>query len=76
MSLSFQGKILIGTRDSEIKEISEKNGANQTLVHGHSEGELWGLACHPKSMMCCTTSNDKTARVWDLNDKVGNPEHR
>nr|CAB3242507.1 echinoderm microtubule-associated protein-like 6 [Phallusia mammillata] len=65
-----KGKILVGTRDSEVMEIGEKNGACTTLVYGHTEGELWGLACHPTTMMCITTSDDKTARIWDVNEKV------
>ncbi|XP_078490103.1 echinoderm microtubule-associated protein-like 6 [Ciona intestinalis] len=65
-----KGKILVGTKDSEVMEIGEKNGACTTLVYGHTEGELWGLACHPTSLMCCTTSDDKTARIWDVNEKI------
>ena len=61
---------MVGTRNSEVIEIGEKSGGCATIVFGHGEGELWGLCCHPTSNMCCTTSLDKTARLWDLNEKV------
>jgi len=50
--------------------MAEKTGACTRLVCGHSEGALWGLACHPTSMLCCTASEDKSVRIWDLKQKV------
>lgn len=66
----FQGKIIVGTRDSQIYELGEKSGACSALVQGHGEGVLSGLACHPTSHTCCTVSLDKTVRVWDVDEKV------
>ncbi len=39
-------------------------------MNGHSEGELWGLAVHPKSHDFVTASCDKTIRSWSFENKV------
>ncbi|XP_064621338.1 echinoderm microtubule-associated protein-like 6 [Lineus longissimus] len=65
-----KGKILVGTKDSDLYEIGEKNGTCKALVHGHSEGELWGLAVHPTMERCVTASDDGTMRIWDLTTKA------
>ena len=61
-------KILIGTKNGEIIDI-DKDGVMSIIVQGHGEGELWGLACHPSKLECCTASDDKTLRVWSLESK-------
>ena len=52
--------LLIGTRGSEIYEISASDGSDQhggPLIQGHCEFELWGLDVHPsKSQVCTYTS--------------------
>ncbi|XP_074647902.1 echinoderm microtubule-associated protein-like 6 [Tubulanus polymorphus] len=65
-----KGKILVGTRDSDIYEIGEKTGTPKNIVHGHSEGELWGLAVHPSMERFATASDDCTVRIWDLLNKT------
>ena len=42
----------------------------QTLVCGHGEGEIWGLACHPDREVFVTASDDQTVRLWDAATKV------
>ncbi|KAM7447232.1 Echinoderm microtubule-associated protein-like 5 [Porites harrisoni] len=65
-----KGKILVGTKDSEIIEITEKTSTSQTLVRGHGEGEIWGLACHPDREVFVTASDDQTVRLWDVATKT------
>lgn len=67
----------MGTKDGEIIEVGEKNAASNILIDGHMEGEIWGLATHPSKDIFISASNDGTARIWDLADKVrGHPARR
>jgi microtubule-associated protein-like 6 len=61
-------KILIGTKNGEILDI-DKDGVMGIVVQGHGEGELWGLATHPNKIQCCTASDDKTLRIWNIESK-------
>lgn len=67
----FQGKILVGTRNSEIIEVGEKNAACNILVNGHVDGPIWGLATHPSRDFFLSAAEDGTVRLWDIADKVG-----
>lgn len=66
----------MGTKDGEIIEVGEKNAASNILIDGHMEGEIWGLATHPSKDIFISASNDGTARIWDLADKVRGPPHQ
>ncbi|XP_035383252.1 echinoderm microtubule-associated protein-like 6 isoform X2 [Electrophorus electricus] len=64
-----KGKILVGTKDGEIIEVGEKNAASNTLINGHTQGRIWGLATHPSKDIFISASDDGTIRIWDLTDK-------
>uniref|UniRef100_A0AAZ3QS25 Echinoderm microtubule-associated protein-like 6 n=1 Tax=Oncorhynchus tshawytscha TaxID=74940 RepID=A0AAZ3QS25_ONCTS len=64
-----KGKILVGTKDGEIIEVGEKNAASNTMINGHTQGRIWGLATHPSKDMFISASDDGTIRIWDLADK-------
>jgi microtubule-associated protein-like 6 len=38
-------------------------------MSGHFDGELWGVACHPKQLKCVTCGGDSYLRLWDLETK-------
>ncbi|KAI3380118.1 hypothetical protein SNEBB_001204 [Seison nebaliae] len=80
----YKNKILIGTKNSEIIEIDKNTGVTKHIMHGHGEGSLWGLACHPTNNLFATASYDGTLRLWICKDDVqkmrnciqlGNPLH-
>ncbi|XP_046714063.1 echinoderm microtubule-associated protein-like 6 isoform X3 [Silurus meridionalis] len=64
-----KGKILVGTKDGEIIEVGEKNAASNTLINGHTQGRIWGLATHPCKDLFISASDDGSIRIWDVADK-------
>ena len=39
------------------------------LLEGHYDGEVWGLATHPKEYQYITCGGDKIIRLWDMESK-------
>ena len=70
VTFELKGKILVGTKDGEIIEVGEKNAASNTMINGHTQGRIWGLATHPSKDVFISASDDGTIRIWDLADKV------
>ena len=58
------GKILVGTRGSEIIEFINK--APVVHIRGHFDGELWGLTTHPNQACYYTVGEDMMLACWDI----------
>ncbi|CAF0858738.1 unnamed protein product [Adineta steineri] len=67
-AVTLTRRIFVGTNRGEICEI-EKDGRIRICVQGHGEGEMWGLSTHPNKYEICTVSDDKTVRIWSLQDR-------
>jgi WD40 repeat protein len=61
-----KGKLLIGTKNTEVFTYDTVSKELDQVVYGHSEGELWGLASHPTKPLVVTCGGDKTIRMWDV----------
>ncbi|GMI46711.1 hypothetical protein TrCOL_g1657 [Triparma columacea] len=62
-------RILVGTKGSEIYEISAADGADVQggpITAGHNKGKLCGLAVHPMKAEYVTVGDDCSVRVWDI----------
>lgn len=63
-------RILVGTNAGEVFEVCAADKDKPiTIVQGHAEGELWGLAMHPKKTVFATGSDDLTVRLLDMASK-------
>ncbi|CAE7612952.1 Eml5, partial [Symbiodinium microadriaticum] len=62
-----EGQLLLGTKASEIFQISMLANEVEKLVCGHfmDRGEVWGLSAHPHRQTFATAGDDMTVRVWD-----------
>ena len=65
----FESELLLGSAQSEIVTYNTETQELSWVTRGHAEGELWGVARHPETRMACTASDDKSLRVWDLEQR-------
>ena len=63
-------KILYATSGNEIGEIDLTTGEdlnqNIPVIQGHFRNKLTSLCSHPLRQECLTAGDDKTLRIWDL----------
>lgn len=60
------GKILAGTRSSEIFEIDEHTGQIEKFIDGHKKGGIQGLAVSGTAAEYATCGSDNSIRVWSI----------
>ena len=65
----YEGELLLGSSQSEIVTFNTDSQSLHWITRGHAEGELWGVARHPTEKVAATASDDKSLRVWDLEQR-------
>ena len=64
-------KLLVGTKGSEIYEVSKDTGSMLLLAEAHCSDEVWGLAMHPTHPdLLATAGDDRTVRVWSVKKRA------
>ena len=56
----------MGTRGGEIVEFNVASAEPVVYLRSHFDGELWGLAVHPKKAEVFTFGRDGLLGIWDL----------
>jgi len=68
--LSADGtRLLVGTKGSEIFEISAADGSDLQggpITAGHYAGRVTGVSVHPMKPEFATVGDDGTLRIWDI----------
>jgi WD40 repeat protein len=67
--MKTDGTLLVGTRGSDVLEVSPQGTLVRKVVQGHYKGvpdfpEIWGCAAHPSEQMFATSGADKCVRLW------------
>lgn len=73
MSFIKDSTVIVGCSDGSLRKMDVRKSGDTTtfLVQAHGNGELWGLAAHPKlGDVFASASNDKTVRVWSAASKT------
>ncbi len=65
-------KLLVGTKGSEVFEISAADGSDLCggpVTAGHFSGRIRGVAVHPMKPEYATVGDDATLRIWDIHTR-------
>lgn len=62
-------KLLVGTRGSEIVEVTNNFSQAKILNKGHFDLELWGLTVHSAKKEFYTVGEDKMLAAWDISSR-------
>jgi WD40 repeat protein len=69
IDLKQDGSLLVGTRGSDVLEVTPQGQLSNIVVQGHYKGvphlyEVWGCASHPTEQVFASSGGDKTIRLW------------
>jgi WD40 repeat protein len=67
--MKADGTLLVGTRGSDVLEVSAQGALIRKVVQGHYKGvrdfpEVWGCAAHPTEQLFATSGADMSVRLW------------
>lgn len=61
-----QNKLLVGTRGSDVYEVSLPTHSTMLLLEGHGCKELWGLDVNPLGGEYATVGDDGVLKIWSI----------
>lgn len=75
LDIKSDGTLLVGTRGSDVLEVTPSGTLVRKVVQGHYKGvadkpEVWGCTTHPTEQTFATSGADKCVRVWHANKMV------
>lgn len=61
-------KAFVGLRDGSIHHVDIGSGSKQSIMEGHSDGEVWGLAIAGDNHVV-TSADDNKIKVWNITSR-------
>ena len=59
-----RNQMFVGTKNNEIIQIDADTQNSEIIINGH-DGEIWGLATHPKKKIFASGSYDTCIKLWN-----------
>lgn len=60
---------MIGLKGGSIEEHDLRSGKKETIMHSHSDGEVWGLCVIPNKGKFFTSGDDDKVFLYDITKK-------